>query len=74
MSKPIHTVSFILSIFASPVLRNDDLGYEYLVGTQLLIWEDARQQCFQRGFYLAWIESEQENIFVHNLRISCENL
>ena len=47
---------------------NRALGYDYLYVAEGVTWdwEGAHQACLQKGFYLARMESEEENMFVHH--------
>ena len=59
-----------------PSAVNKALGYSYLVGSESLTWEEARQACSQRGYHLAWIESETEDQYIHNMvtaHVSCRS-
>ena len=49
-----------------PTAVNHTLGHSYLVLDDKMTFDQARQSCHQKGYYLAYIESEQEQRFIES--------
>ena len=47
-----------------PSTVNVQLGYSYLTGDVFLNWTEAHSWCLERGYYLLYIDNDQEQQFV----------
>ena len=47
-------------------------GHCYLVGVTDVTQEDAEKDCMSKGGHLASVHSEDENTFIHNLKLGVE--
>ena len=47
-----------------PSIVRPELGFSYLISEVLRNWTEAQSWCLERGYYLLYIDSDQEQHFV----------